>query len=86
MPEIDSPDGTLAKIELDSVEREATPQLLVKLSIHLHVAGLSLSNTVSILKCSVSNGLARLFITGFTRPIYSPTTGEIRITLRSMKP
>jgi putative transposase len=32
------------------VEREATPRLLMKLSIHLHLAGLSLSNTVSILE------------------------------------
>ena len=31
------------------VEREATPKLLMKLGIQLHLAGLSLSNTVSIL-------------------------------------
>jgi putative transposase len=30
------------------LEREATPQLLVKLSIQLHLAGLSLLNTISI--------------------------------------
>ncbi len=50
MPEIDRLDGTLGQIELDFVEREATPQLLMKLSIQLHLAGLSLSNTVSILE------------------------------------
>ncbi len=32
------------------MEREATPRLLLKLGIQLHLAGLSLSNTVSILE------------------------------------
>ncbi|MDZ7745447.1 MAG: IS6 family transposase [Halobacteriales archaeon] len=50
MPENDRLGGTLGQIELDFVEREATPQLLMKLSIQLHLAGLSLSNTVSILE------------------------------------
>lgn len=35
--------------ELDFVEREATPEPLMKLSIHLHSAVLSLSDTVSVL-------------------------------------
>jgi transposase-like protein len=35
---------------LGFVEREATPRLLMKLSIPLHLAGLSLSNTVSDLE------------------------------------
>ena len=39
-------------IELGSVEREATPRLLMKLSIQLHLADLSLSNTVSLLEIS----------------------------------
>jgi len=30
--------GSLGQIELDFVEREATPQLLVNLSIQLHLA------------------------------------------------
>ena len=34
-------------IELDFVERERTPRQLMKLCIRLHLAGLSLSNTVS---------------------------------------
>ena len=50
MPENDCLDGCLAEIELGFVDREATPQLLMKLGIHLHLAGLSLSNTVSILE------------------------------------
>jgi hypothetical protein len=41
--------GSLDQIELDFVEREATSQLLMKLSIQLHLAELSLSNTVYIL-------------------------------------
>jgi len=49
MPENDRLNGCLNEIELGFVEREATPRLLMKLGIQLHLAGLSLSNTVSIL-------------------------------------
>ncbi len=42
--------GSIDQINLDFVEREATPRLLMKLSIQLHLAGLSLSNTVSVLE------------------------------------
>jgi transposase-like protein len=50
MPENASLNGCIDRIELGFVEREATPRLLMKLSIQLHLAGLSLSNTVSILE------------------------------------
>ena len=50
MPENDRLDGCLEEINLEFVEREATPRLLMELSIQLHLAGLSLSNTVSILE------------------------------------
>ena len=50
MPENDRLDGCLNEIELGFVKREATPRLLMKLGIQLHLAGLSLSNTVSILE------------------------------------
>ena len=50
MPETARLEGTLGQIELGFVEREATPRLLMKLSIQLHLAGLSLSNTVSFLE------------------------------------
>jgi len=50
MPENDRLNGCLNDIELGFVEREATPKLLMKLGIQLHLAGLSLSNTVSILE------------------------------------
>jgi len=36
-------------LELDFLEREATPESAVKLGIRLHLDGLSLSDTVSIL-------------------------------------
>ena len=48
MPENDRLDGCLNEIELDFVEREATPRLLMKLGIQLHLIDLSFSNTVSI--------------------------------------
>jgi len=50
MPENDRLNGCLDEIELGFVEREATPRFLMKLGIQLHLAGLSLSNTVSILE------------------------------------
>ena len=42
--------GSLGQIKLDFVEREATPEFLMKLSIQLHLSGLSLSNTVRVLE------------------------------------
>lgn len=50
MPENDRFNCCLGEIDLDFVEREATPRLLMKLSIQLHLAGLSLLNTVSFLE------------------------------------
>ncbi|WP_433634822.1 IS6 family transposase [Halomicrococcus sp. NG-SE-24] len=50
MPEFDRLNESSDLIELEFVEREATPEPLMKLSIHLHAAGLSLSDTVSILE------------------------------------
>jgi len=50
MPENDRLNGCLDEIELGFVEREATPKLLMKLGIQLHLAGLPLSNTVSVLE------------------------------------
>ena len=49
MPEIDRLNRDSDWIELDFVEREKTLRELMKLGIHLHVAGLSLSDTISIL-------------------------------------
>ncbi|WP_076982702.1 IS6 family transposase [Natronomonas moolapensis] len=50
MPKNAHLNGCLDEIELGFVEREATPRLLMKLGIQLHLAGLSLSNTISILE------------------------------------
>ncbi|USZ67467.1 IS6 family transposase [Halorussus salilacus] len=50
MPEFSRLNECSDCIELDFVEREATPEPLMKLSIHLHAAGLSLSDTVSVLE------------------------------------
>ncbi len=50
MPEFSRLNECSDWIEFDFVEREATPEPLMKLSIHLHAAELSLSYTVSILE------------------------------------
>jgi len=49
MPETDRLTTFSGGFELDVVEREATPPPLMKLSIHLHAASLSLSDTISVL-------------------------------------
>ena len=50
MPENGPLIGNLDEIDLEFVEREATPRLLMKFSIQSHLAELSLSNTVSVLE------------------------------------
>ncbi|MFC5136389.1 MULTISPECIES: IS6 family transposase [Haloferacaceae] len=52
MPENDRLSGCLDEITVEFVEREATPRLLMKLSIRLYSSELSLSNTVSFLEIS----------------------------------
>ena len=47
MPENDRFSGFLNDINVDFLQREITLRPLMKLSIQLHLAGLSLSNTVS---------------------------------------
>ncbi len=49
MPEIRRLSGSNDWIDLDFVERERTPEPAMKLGIQLHLAGLSLSNTISVL-------------------------------------
>ncbi len=48
MPENERLNCIIDQIELGFVEREATPEFLMKLSIQLHLSGLSLSNTVRV--------------------------------------
>ena len=50
MPKNASLTESFDQIDLAVIHREATPRVLMKLSIQLHLAGLSLSNTVSILE------------------------------------
>jgi hypothetical protein len=49
MPEITRLSRGSDWTDLDFVERERTPRSAMKLGIQLHVAGLSLSNTISVL-------------------------------------
>jgi putative transposase len=49
MPKPDRLTGFSTDFELGFVEREATPEPVMKLGIQLHAAGLSLSDTVSML-------------------------------------
>ena len=85
MPENDRLSGCLDEINLEFVEREATPRLLMKLSIQLHLAGLSLSNTVSFLEVFGVDRILSTIHNWFTRPIYSRNLAGLRITLRSMR-
>jgi len=50
MPENARLSGCIDQFNLEFVEREATPTILMKLGIQLHLTGLSLSNTVSVLE------------------------------------
>jgi transposase-like protein len=50
MPENDRLNDCLNEIELEFMKREAAPRLLMKFGIQLHLAGLSLSNTIFILE------------------------------------
>ena len=49
--------GSVDQIDLGFVERKATRESLVKLSIQLHLLGLSLSNIIRVFTYSVSNAL-----------------------------
>jgi hypothetical protein len=50
MLENDRLNGCLEEINVEFVEREATPRLLMKLGIQFHLVELSLSNTVFIIE------------------------------------
>ncbi len=49
MPEFSRFTLPSSDIQLEFVEREQTPRELMRLGIHLHLAGLSLSDTVHVL-------------------------------------
>jgi transposase-like protein len=86
MPEITRLVGRIGCFELDFVEREATPEPAMKLGIQLHLAGLSLSNTVSILDMLGVNRCRSTVHNWVQKRIYSPLAVLIRITLRLTKP
>ena len=50
MHEIDRLSGSTDWIDLDFVQRERTPEQIIEVSIQLHLAGLSLSNTKQYLE------------------------------------
>jgi len=50
IPEISRLSGCTDWIDLDFVKRQRTPERAMKLGIQLQLAGLSLSNTVSVLE------------------------------------
>ncbi|WP_436348680.1 IS6 family transposase [Natronorubrum sp. FCH18a] len=50
MPEFTRLNGSSSGVQLDFVEREATPRELMRLSIQLHLSELSLLDTVSVLE------------------------------------
>jgi hypothetical protein len=81
MPENTSLVGSIDGFDLEFVERQATPELLMKLGVQLHLAGLSLSNIISILIYLVLIRHDQLFTTGCTRQIYELIVADHRITL-----
>jgi Transposase and inactivated derivatives len=50
MAEFERLSGRTSWVDLEFIERERTPREIVEVGIHLHVAGLSLSNTKQILE------------------------------------
>ena len=82
MPENTRLSGSIDQIELGFVEREATPQLLMKLGIQLHFAFLSFSDIVSIIEIFGVSRVDPPLTTGFIRQSYSPKLVVVRITSR----
>jgi transposase-like protein len=58
------------------VEREATPRLLMKLSIQLYLAGLSLSNTVFFLEVLGVEGVRSTFHNWVHKADLQPKSGR----------
>ncbi len=89
MPEFGRLSGSIDQIELGFVEREATPEFLMKLSIQLHLSGLSLSNTVRVCelfgvqraRSTVHNWVHKADL----QPESGKNPARIRITLRLMR-
>ena len=78
--------GCLNEINLEFVEREATPRLLMRLSIQLYLLDFRLRMLSLLLRYLVSNALDPPSTIGFTRPIYSPNLVGVGTTLRLTRP
>lgn len=68
----------LTQVDFEFVEREATPQLLTRPSIQLHLAILSLSNTVLVLELFGVKRARSTVHTGCTKPTDSRFEMESR--------
>jgi hypothetical protein len=74
--------GSIDRFELEFVERQATPELVMKLVFKFTSADYRFRIPYPFLRYLVLNGLDQLFITGYTRLSYSPKTVSLQIRLR----
>ena len=72
-------------IELDSLEREATPESAMKLGIRIHLTELSTSDTTPIIEVLGVDRHRTTVHRWVQKTDIQPTDGLIRITLQSMK-
>ena len=85
MAELDRLSEFTEWFDLDSAERERTPREIIEKGICYHIAGLSLSDKVTLPEDLGAGEVESLFTTGCKRPIYSLQMGEARITLRLIR-
>ena len=72
MAEIERLSGCTEWIDLSFVERSRTPEWAIQVGIRCHLAGISTMVPVNFSISWESNAVTSPFITGCTRPIYSP--------------
>lgn len=72
--------------ELEFVEQEAIPESAMKLGIQLHLAGLSLADTLSASMAWVTSAATPPFAAPSKKPTYGPQKAQTRITTRLTKP
>lgn len=80
--EIDRPGKPIGGIDLEFGWRKRTPRKIIEVGIQLHIAGISLSNTMQFLEGWVSTGAGRGSTTGCRKQMYSPAVTSNRITSR----
>jgi hypothetical protein len=78
--------GDSDRFELGFRKREAAPEPAMKLGIRLHLAGLSLSNTIFALDSLGVGAVNPPFTTGCRRQTYSRQMVPIQITSRLTRP